>query len=164
MSPLTLRLWHDDDLPLLHRANAPEMTAHLNGPETDEQLADRHARYLRLNDAGDARMFVVLADDRVVGSIGHWKTRWRDEDARETGWFVLPEAQGHGVASAALALAIDDARTHSDGRRSLVAFPETTNPASNALCRRAGFQLVGTTTAEFRGAELTMNEWMLELP
>lgn len=163
MPSLALRLWSESDLPLLHGANTPEMTAHLNGPETDEQIAERHARYLRLIGTGEARMFVILADDAAVGSIGHWKTRWREEDAIETGWFVLPEAQGRGIAAGALALLIDDARVHAEGRRSLVAFPETTNPASNALCRRAGFQLVGTTTADFRGAQLTMNEWVLDL-
>jgi RimJ/RimL family protein N-acetyltransferase len=163
MSSFVLRLWHDDDLPLLHRANTPEMTAHLNGPETDDLLLDRHARYLRLIATGEARMFVIESGGRPLGSIGHWKTRWRDEDALETGWFVLPEAQGHGVAGRALGLLIEDARGHAGGRKHLVAFPQTTNPPSNALCRSAGFRLAGTTTATFRGADLTMNEWVLGL-
>jgi RimJ/RimL family protein N-acetyltransferase len=163
MSSFVLRLWRDDDLPLLHRANTPEMTAHLNGPESEESLLDRHERYLRLIETGAARMFVIESHGTPLGSIGHWTMRWRDEDALETGWFVLPEAQGQGVAGRALGLLIADAREHADGRRHLVAFPQTTNPPSNALCRNAGFRLAGTTTATFRGADLTMNEWVLEL-
>lgn len=139
------------------------MTAHLNGPETEELLLDRHARYLRLIETGEARMFVIESDGQPLGSIGHWTTRWREEDALETGWFVLPEAQGQGVAGRALGLLIEDAREHAGGRRHLVAFPQTTNPPSNALCRSAGFRLAGSSTATFRGADLTMNEWVLEL-
>jgi len=163
MPSLALRLWRDDDLPLLSRANTPEMTAHLNGPESEELLLDRHARYLRLIATGEARMFVIESDGQSLGSIGHWKTRWRDEDALETGWFVLPEAQGQGVAGRALVLLIGDARAHADGLHHLVAFPQTTNPPSNALCRGAGFRLAGTITESFRGAELTINEWVLGL-
>lgn len=163
MTSLALRLWQPDDLPLLRAANTPEMTAHLNGPETEQQVVDRHARYLRLIDTGEARMFVILSELRAVGSIGHWRTRWREEDAIETGWFVLPEAQGLGVAAAALPLLIDDAVAHAGGRRRLVALPQTENLPSNALCRRAGFHLVGTIDGMFRGAALTMNEWSFDL-
>lgn len=164
METITLRPWSADDISLLRLANSGEMTAHLNGPETEEQLAARSARYLRLRATGEARMFVIEDDaTREVGSIGHWMTEWRGEPALETGWFVVPEAQGRGIASRALRLLIDDARVHRDGRRFLTAFPSVTNAGSNALCRRGGFALVGSITETFRGAELTMNEWVLDL-
>lgn len=163
MATLELRPWHVDDLPLLVRANTPEMTSHLNGPETDEQVADRHARYLRYAETGEARMFAILLGSEPVGSIGHWKLRWNDQDAWETGWFVLPEAQGHRVAARALLHLIDDLRRRPEGRRSLVAFPSVENPASNAVCRRAGFVLRGSSTESFRGAQLTVNEWEFDL-
>ncbi|MBT2485621.1 MULTISPECIES: GNAT family N-acetyltransferase [unclassified Microbacterium] len=163
MESLALRLWQDDDLSLLHRANTPEMTAHLNGPETEEQIAERHARYLRLVSAGDAKMFAIVADGRSVGSIGSWKVRWRDRDALETGWFVLPEAQGRGVAAQALGLLIDEELLHADGPDTMVAFPEVDNGASNAVCRRAGFRLEGSFTEAFRGRPLVMNEWVRDL-
>lgn len=162
MADIALRLWGDDDLWLLHRANTAEMTAHLNGPETDAEVADRHARYLRYVETGEVRMFVIVQDAQEVGSIGYWNARWRERDAFETGWFVLPEAQGQGLAGRALALLLDDIRRHGDDSRPLVAFPETDNPASNAVCRGAGFQLVGSMTATFRGADLVMNEWVLD--
>lgn len=164
MQALRLRLWTENDLELLHAANSPEMTAHLNGPETDEEIVERHARYLRLVESGDARMFVIEDEAGVsLGSIGHWRVVWRDEPALETGWFVRPEAQGRGVASSALALLVDDARAHRADRRFLTAFPGVENPASNGVCRRNGFTLAGSFTEQFRGAELTVNEWALDL-
>lgn len=145
-------------------ANTPEMTAHLNGIESEHQLLDRNARYLRLWEAGEARMFVI-ADEHgcSLGSIGFWNVEWRGEPAFETGWFVLPEAQGRGVASRALGPMLDEARQHRAGRRFGTAFPSVENAGSNGICRRAGFELVGTVTDDFRGAALMMNEWVLDL-
>lgn len=163
MAAIYLRLWSDADLPLLRRANTPEMTEHLNGPETEQQLIARHERYLRHVASGESRLFVIVEDEHPVGSIGYWQTLWRDQPAFETGWFVLPEAQGRGIASAALAAVIPDARAYRDGRRMLTACPGVDNPASNGVCRRNGFTLVGTFTETFREKELTMNEWVLDL-
>lgn len=163
METLRLRPWSDDDLPLLRHANTPEMTAHLNGPESEQQVRDRHRRYLGL-DPAEAKMFVVLDPQGTeVGAIGYWTVSWRDERAFETGWFVLPEAQGRGIASRALALLIEDARAHPAGLRHLVAFPGVGNAASNGVCRRAGFELVGSSAGEFRGFQLQSHEWALDL-
>lgn len=164
MDALTLRRWSAGDLELLRRANTPEMTAYLNGVETERQLLDRNARYLRLWVVGEARMFVIEdGEQRPLGSIGFWRVEWRGEPAFETGWFVVPEAQGRGVASRALGLLIDDVREHRAGRRFLTAFPSVENAGSNGVCRRSGFEMVGTFTDTFRDAELTMNEWVLDL-
>lgn len=109
-------------------------------------------------------MFVVLdAKSGAVGAIGYWTVSWREEAAFETGWFVVPEAQGRGVASRALALLIEDARAHPAGLRHLVAFPSVENAASNGVCRRAGFELVGSSAGEFRGSELHSHEWALDV-
>lgn len=95
MEDLRLRIWSENDLGLLHAANTPEMTAHINGPESVDQIIERHARYLRLVASGEARMFVIEDEGaRALGSIGYWHIEWREEPALETGWFVLPEAQG----------------------------------------------------------------------
>jgi len=45
-----------------------------------------------------------------------------------------------------------------------VAYPGVDNPASNALCRRAGFEHRGSASAPWRGGELTFNIWVLDLP
>lgn len=164
MDTLTLRPWFAGDLDLLRAANTPEMTTHLNGVESEQQLLDRHARYLRLWEAGEARMFVIDDDEGApLGSIGFWNVEWRGAPAFETGWFVLPEAQGRGVASRSLGLLLDDARQHRAGQRFVTAFPSVVNTGSNGVCRRAGFEMVGTITDEFRGAALTMNEWVFDL-
>lgn len=164
METLRLRPWSADDLTLLQAANSPEMTARLNGPETPQQIQDRHARYLRLTESGEASMFVIEDEEhRSLGSIGCWSVEWRAQPALETGWFVLPAAQGRGVASRALSLLIEVAVRHSERRRFLVAFPADDNAASNGVCRRNGFTLVGTVTEAFRGADLTVNEWALDL-
>ncbi|MFJ4225224.1 GNAT family N-acetyltransferase [Microbacterium sp. NPDC089695] len=164
METLTLRPWSDDDLPMLRAANSAAMTAHLNGPESAQQVDERHARYLGLVDPAEARMLVIDdAEGQALGAIGYWAVEWRGEPAFETGWFVLPQAQGRGVASAALALLIDIAREHRGARRHLVAFPGVDNAASNGVCRRNGFQLVGSFEEQFRGADLAVNEWALDL-
>jgi RimJ/RimL family protein N-acetyltransferase len=163
MSEISLRPWSEGDLGLLRRGNTAEMTAHLGGPETEEQVAERHQRYLRLWKTGEAGTFVITDGTRELGSIAYWKTTWREDDVFETGWFVVPEAQGRGVASIALSLLIADARAHLDARRLLTAFPDVSNGPSNGVCRKAGFSLEGTKKMTFRGAELTLNEWVLDL-
>ncbi|HWS50288.1 MAG TPA: GNAT family N-acetyltransferase [Microbacterium sp.] len=163
MDSLALRPWAADDLALLHRANTAEMTAHLNGPESSAELVARNERYVRLRSSGEARIFVVIENREPLGSIGYWQTIWRGEAALEAGWFVLPESQGRGVASAALALLVADAHEHRGERRLLTAFPQVENGPSNAVCKRAGFDFAGTISARFRGSALTMNEWVLDL-
>jgi hypothetical protein len=45
----------------------------------------------------------------------------------------------------------------------LHAWPATTNGGSNALCRAAGFQLLGETDVEYAGRALRANHWALAL-
>lgn len=100
MATLTLRPWSSDDLPLLRAANAPAMTAHLNGPESEEEVVARHERYLRLVGNGEALMFVIQGEvGAPPGSIGAWKIDWRHQQAWETEWFVLPERRGEALRS-----------------------------------------------------------------
>src|SRR5262245_61910801 len=69
---ISLRPWAPGDLDLLRRLlGDPAMTEYLGGPETPEQIAGRHERYLEL---GDGEMLVVLdgPDSEPVGSIGFW--------------------------------------------------------------------------------------------
>ena len=139
------------------------MTQHLGGSETPSQVEQRHQRYLGFWESGAARMFTILDGDDKLGTIGHWATQWHGQDVLETGWFVLPQAQGRGVASRAVELIIDDARVHAEGCALLTAFPSVTNDASNALCRRSGFSHRGVESFPFRGTALTVNAWVLEL-
>lgn len=159
---VTLARWSAGDLPLLHRLNDPEMTAHLGGPETDEQVVARHEKYLRGWETGASRMFRIDVDGAAAGGIGFWPTDHEGAPAYEAGWSVLPELQGRGVATAALALLLRDAATIGD-RDVVVAYPGLDNDASNALCRRAGFVHAGSGLEPWRGGELAYNVWALDI-
>ena len=71
---------------------------------------------------------------------------------------VLPEHQGRGIASAALALLIE--RVTAEPRFSSIhAFPPVTNAPSNALCRKSGFVLLGAADFVYAGRALRCNHW-----
>lgn len=160
-----LEEWSDSDLDLLRRKNAPEMKTHLGGPETEEQVLNRHQRYLKLGGSGTGRMFrvVLLPGLEVVGSIGYWERVWHGQTVYETGWGILPEYQGRGLAvAAALAAAGRAAEEHK--HRWLHAYPGVEHAASNAVCRRAGFELVAEVDFEYPpGTVKRSNDWRLDL-
>jgi RimJ/RimL family protein N-acetyltransferase len=165
MSEIRIEPWSEGDLDLLRRINMPEMKQHLGGPETDEQVIARHERYVTFGGTGKGCMFrvVLLPEHEPVGSIGYWEREWRGETVYEMGWSTLPAYQGRGLATAAVAAAVAEARAQAR-RRYVHAFPSVDNPASNAVCRRAGFELLGETDFEFpRGRPMRSNDWRLDL-
>ncbi|MFD7988284.1 GNAT family N-acetyltransferase [Kitasatospora indigofera] len=167
MQDVTLEPWAEGDLGLLRLINSPEMTEHLGGPETEEQLLARHRRYVDLPGTGRGRMFTVRPgtgpDGPAAGSIGYWETVWRGEKVYETGWSVLPAFQGRGIAVAA-ARAVTGAVRAERRHRELHAFPSVGNPASNAICRRAGFTLLDECGFEYpKGTFMRCNDWFLDL-
>ena len=158
--------WSESDLLLLRRTvGDSEMTRYIGGPESEDALVDRHAGYLKDAASGDGRMFKIIyeATGDAIGTVGYWDREDADEAGYEAGWFVVPEFQGRGVATAATRLAIDRARA--DGRhRYLHAFPSVENAASNALCVTLGFALLGPCDFEYpTGNMLRCNEWRLDL-
>jgi RimJ/RimL family protein N-acetyltransferase len=165
-SAVRIELWGEGDLPLLKKLlGDPAMTEHLGGPESDEQLARRHARYLQLVTSGKDRMFKIIhqATDESVGSVGYWEKTWHGEQIYEIGWSVIPAFQRRGIARAATSLAI--AMIRSDGNhRFLHAFPSVDNPPSNALCRSLGFTLIEACEFEYPiGSFMHCNDWRLDL-
>ncbi|MET9377985.1 GNAT family N-acetyltransferase [Streptomyces sp. NPDC002992] len=166
-SPIRLESWSEGDFNLLRAMNAPELMEHLGGPETEEALAERHQRYMRLSadrtSAGLMFRIVLLPEEVAVGSIGYWKQTWDGEPVYETGWTVLPGFQGRGVATAATRAVAEPARAELT-YRFLHAFPSTDNGASNAVCRKAGFELLGERAFEYPpGRPLRCNDWRLDL-
>ncbi|WP_217167512.1 GNAT family N-acetyltransferase [Streptomyces sp. AC512_CC834] len=154
--------WAEGDLWLLRRTNSPEMTAHLGGPETEEQLTARHRRYV---EPETGRMYrVTLADGgETVGSIGYWQRTWQDTEVWETGWAVLPEFQRRGLAVRA-ARALREAARAAGPHRYLHAFPSVDHAASNAVCRGAGFTLLGQADFEYpKGHWIRSNDWRVDL-
>jgi RimJ/RimL family protein N-acetyltransferase len=167
MTNVRIDPWQETDrfLELQRRINAPEMMTHLGGPETDEQVIARHKRYAGIVEKGTGRMFgvVVLPEGEAVGGIGYWETELQGEQIYETGWSVLPEYQGRGIAVVAGEAVIASAAAERK-HRYLHAFPKVTNPASNAICRKLGFELLGEMDFEYpKGYPIRCNNWRFEL-
>ncbi|MEV5705281.1 GNAT family N-acetyltransferase [Actinoallomurus sp. NPDC052274] len=157
--------WAEGDLNLLRRINAPEMMEHLGGPESEEKVRARHQRYLKPGDHGSEAMFrvVALPEEQAAGSIGYWERDWRGETVYETGWSILPEFSGRGLATAAGRLVVERARAERR-HRFLHAYPSVDHPASNAICRKLGFTLLGACDFEYPpGHLMRCNDWRLEL-
>ncbi|MEV7521524.1 GNAT family N-acetyltransferase [Streptomyces sp. NPDC091371] len=161
--------WTADDFWLLERKNEPVMTEHLGGPEPAAKLLDRQRRYeaMSAREPAAGRMFRVVLEPagESVGSIGFWEREWQGEPVYETGWGILPEYQGLGLAVVALRELLSYVRAHgSPGRATLHAFPGTDHPASNAVARRAGFACLGEVEFEYPpGVPHPSNDWCLRI-
>jgi RimJ/RimL family protein N-acetyltransferase len=159
---IRLEPWAESDLPLLQRLNGdPAMMEHVGGPESPKKIARRHARYAE----PDSKQFRIVDEEtgEGVGWVGYWEREWRGEDVYEMGWAVLPAFQGRGIAAAATIEAIAKARVERD-RRYLHAYPSVENAPSNAICRKAGFTLLGASNFEYpKGNLMRCNDWCIDL-
>ncbi|MFD9596288.1 GNAT family N-acetyltransferase [Kitasatospora sp. NPDC059973] len=157
--------WTDADLALLRQVNTPAMKRHVGGPETERQLLHRHRRYLDFVPSGVGCMYriVLLPGGEPVGTVGYGTRTWQGATVHEMGWNVLPAHQGRGIAVAASRAAVAAARREARHPH-LHAFPDVANPASNAVCRKAGFTLLGETAFEFPpGRPMRSNDWRVDL-
>lgn len=154
---LELVPWGEGDLEVLRRANSPELTRFLGGPESEDSLAARHAEYLAGGDA--VQMFRIEVDGRAAGYAGWWEQEHEGAPALEVGCVVEPAWQGRGVGAAALGEVVHRAIA-AGGGRPIVGYGNVGNEASEALCRRVGFALEGT--GEFPGdPPTTVNVWVI---
>ncbi|WTW93994.1 GNAT family N-acetyltransferase [Streptomycetaceae bacterium NBC_01309] len=172
---MRLETWRhtDEYFDLLVAGNSPEMTRFLGGPEPEAKLRERHVRYAGLAGAEAGRMFGIRADDGVdadgsgrtalAGSVGYWEREWLGTTVWEAGWAVLPAFQGRGLAVAAVVALLDEARA--EGRHRLLhAYPKVDHPASNGVCRKAGFTLLGPADFEYPpGHPIRCNDWQFAL-
>lgn len=144
---IDLRPWRRDDLDLMRGLlGDPRMTTYLGGPESPEQLRSRLERYVTMApDAG--RVFVITAGP-----------------AREpAGSIVFPAFQGRGIATRATARCLRIAAAET-GFQTIHAFPSVDNGASNAVCRKLGFEVLETAAFEYpEGHWMTCNDWAFEL-
>lgn len=164
MSVVRLEPWTPEDLWLIHRINEPQMTEFTGGPETEEKIARRFQRYVNARTPKERALKIVLVSDGIAaGSIAYWETEWRGAAAYETGWAVLPEHQGKGIATEAIGALLPLVRAERR-HRYLFAFPKTHHAASNAICRKAGFELLGECEFEYPpGHKIRSNEWRVDL-
>jgi RimJ/RimL family protein N-acetyltransferase len=154
--------WGTADLALLHACLAdPAMMEHLGGPERAEKIAERQTRY----EQPGSRQFKIVdeASGEGVGWVGYWERVWQDDEIFEMGWAVIPAFQGRGIASAATIEAVAIARAERT-RRSMHAYPSAANAASNAVCRKAGFEFQGAFEFEYpKGHMMVCNDWRADL-
>jgi RimJ/RimL family protein N-acetyltransferase len=163
VTTVEIRPWSADDLPLLERNNAPEMTVHLGGPESAEKVVDRNARYVRGWLEGTSCMFSAWVDDEPVGLVGYWPATHRGHDVYECAYGIFPDFQGRGLAAAALQACLAHAALHGT-RDDVYAYPNVTNGPSNALCERLGFVLEGEQDFEYpKGHPIRANAWRYAL-
>ena len=136
--------------------------AELGGPWPADAIPRIHERRLASIERGTWWFTLVPSRGATpVGMLGIFGSEFHGQAISEAGWSVLPEHQGHGYATAGLAILLDRALT--DGRwGSIHAFPGATNVASNALCRKFGFALVGEETIDYGGRPLRCNHWVLD--
>ena len=134
----------------------PVVMRELGGAVPREGIPALHRRRLDTV-ANDPWWFVIVSDDdRSVGEIGTWETEHDGCVVHETGWMLLADFHGRGLASAALALLLERAREEPRFER-LPAWPGVSNAASNALCRKFGFELLGEEDGRYRDARLRVN-------
>lgn len=160
-----LEPWDERGLDLERRANIPEMKRHLGGVEPDERVVSRHERLLAYGKSGQGRNFLVIVPDAPdpAGSVGFWEREWRGETVWEMGWQILPGFQGRGLAAAATTAALAEA-AETGRHRWVHAYPNVTNTASNAVCRKAGFVLLGEEPFEYPpGNPIRCNDWRYDL-
>jgi RimJ/RimL family protein N-acetyltransferase len=156
--------WSDDDLTIAARfLSDPRMMVHLGGVQTADEIAQAHDRWTQAAHLRVGEMFKIVAEREVVGTVGYSEKDWREQAIYETGWSVFPEHQGRGFALPATLAIIERARA-TRGRRWLHAFPHLENQASNAICRKAGFALLGPVEFEYPPGNFELsNDWQLKL-
>ena len=164
--PVRIAPWGPDDLWLEKKLMGdPAMTTYLGGPESDEKMEARHAKFLELPVSGEGRMFKIVNEEtgEALGSVGYWEREWRGETVYEMGWGVLVPYQGKGVARAGTVQAIAAARAEGK-HRYMHAFPLVENAPSNGVCRTLGFTLVEECDFEYPpGNPVRCNDWRFAL-
>jgi RimJ/RimL family protein N-acetyltransferase len=143
----------------------PAMMAELGGPQPAERMPAQLRRDLETVRDGSAWVKMIVAGeeagDGAQGQVAGVVTLYSHEDIAEIGWMVLPAFQGRGLAGRAVRAVLGQAGE--DGRWGPIhAFPATTNTASNALCRSAGFTLLGEEDVEFAGQVFRTCHWMIK--
>jgi RimJ/RimL family protein N-acetyltransferase len=140
------------------------MMEHLGGPLPREGLEEKLRTDAAATDSDEYWVLKIVPDEdgAAAGTISIWERELDGQRINEIGWMVLPAYQGRGLGSRAVRAALDRARARS--RWDVVhAFPPVTNPASNAMCRTLGFEMLGERDFHFRDRPLRCNHWRLDL-
>jgi RimJ/RimL family protein N-acetyltransferase len=144
----------------------PVMMADLGGPQDREWIPEKVRRDIRLVEEEGAWIKMIVPDESrpelVAGSVTLWSHEEDGARISETGWMVLPEFQGRGIARQAERMLLELAREEADRWGLVHAYPAVTNGPSNGVCRSLGFRPVGEQEIDVRGAMTRCNHWVID--
>ena len=146
----------------------PVMMAELGGPLPREGIEAKVEHDVKEAASGTMLIKMIVLDEPEPGVVAGCVTLWsheevalaQEEPISETGWMVLPEFQGRGVAKAAVRALLELARDQ-DRWGPVHAFPGVTNGPSNGICRSLGFTLLGKVDIDFADRILKTNHWVI---
>ena len=139
----------------------PQVMAELGGPWPKEKIPEIHRRRLEYMASGNWYLKIIPSPGSdPVGTIMVWRSESEDAPGAEVGWTILPEHQGRGYGTKALRLLLERIGEEG-GWGDIHAFPGVTNGASNALCRKFGFELTGEEEVDYGGRSLRVYHWVL---
>ena len=155
-----------DDLPLYESMMSdPAMMAELGGPLPRQGLAEKLRGIVEGVRDGRDWYFTIIPEEvprRAVGTVCIWEHSSHGESINEIGWMVLPAFQGRGLASEAVRSVLERARA--EHRWDVIhAFPAVSNAASNAICKKMGFEKIGEADFQYAGRPLRCNHWRVDL-
>lgn len=143
----------------------PAVMAELGGPLPESSVLDKVRRDAEMAERDEAWLLAIVPDEtagRAVGSIAVWNTEHLGKPIVEMGWMLLKEFHGRGYGSEAVYRTL--LRAKAENRWGVIyAFPGVTNPASNAMCRKNGFELIGQSDGEYNGHPIHSNDWRVDL-
>ncbi|MEO0752475.1 MAG: GNAT family N-acetyltransferase [Pseudomonadota bacterium] len=120
----------------------PNVMKDLGGPITRAEAHEKLTRYIAAYDRHGYGRVAVFADDTFAGYTGvqHLSDPTHPLTPHdEIGWRLLPRFWGHGIASRAATLCLEDAFTRA-GLRHVLAYTSPDNHRSQAVIARLGFE------------------------
>jgi RimJ/RimL family protein N-acetyltransferase len=163
---MRLRNVTGDDLDLyIGMFSDPSVMAELGGPLSADEIREKLQGDATATASDGAWVLAILPDEtagRAVGNVSIWQHERDGVPVVEMGWMLLREFHGRGYGSEAVHLTLLRALAE-DRWRVIHAFPGITNPASNAMCRKNGFTMLGETEVDYRGHVFSANHWRIDL-
>lgn len=118
---------------------------------------------LAMADEGQAWVYKIVptfGSLDPVGTVGIWQSELYDKPINEIAWTVLPQHQGRGYATQAIRAILERDAFERKWKR-IHALPSVANAASNTICRKTGFDFVGSCEVDYAGHEMICNHWTL---
>ncbi len=163
---MQLRNITNDDLRLFEQTHCdPVMMAELGGPLPKERMPEKVRTVAADVAAGVNWYFKIIPDvenGEAAGTVCVWEGELDGQKLNEIGWMVLPAFQGQGIATRAVRMVLERARTE-DRWGVIHAFPGVSNGPSNAICRKCGFTNLGECEVDFADRVLRCNHWVIDV-